>query len=163
MEPMVPSPPPAIAFSRRALLAASAAGVAVLAVGCTSSSGDGGEEVTSEQVDGLADQVAVQTTLVAAYGAAGAADPGLAPLATELSAQAEQQLTRLQDAAPGASASAGTSSPPAVGPDPRAWLREQVAAAATSHATACADQTGARAALLGSIAAGLRGQEGVLA
>ena len=37
------------------------------------------------------------------------------------------------------------------------------AAAATSHGTACLDQSGARAALLGSIAAGLRGQEARLA
>ncbi|MCW2741550.1 MAG: hypothetical protein JWR45_1972, partial [Blastococcus sp.] len=41
--------------------------------------------------------------------------------------------------------------------------RGQVAAAATSHAAACLDQSGARAALLGSIAAGLRGQDGRLA
>ena len=34
---------------------------------------------------------------------------------------------------------------------------------ATSHATACVDLSGARAALVGSIAAGLRGQDGVLA
>jgi hypothetical protein len=38
-----------------------------------------------------------------------------------------------------------------------------VSAAATSHATACVEQSGARAALLGSIAAGLRGQDGRLA
>ena len=44
-----------------------------------------------------------------------------------------------------------------------AWLRGQVAAAATSHAAACLEQSGARAALLGSIAAGLRGQDGRLA
>jgi hypothetical protein len=43
------------------------------------------------------------------------------------------------------------------------WLRGQVAAAADSHATASVDQSGARAALLGSIAAGLRGQDGRLA
>jgi hypothetical protein len=45
----------------------------------------------------------------------------------------------------------------------RAWLREQVAAAATSHAGACVDASGARAALLGSVAAGLRGHEAALA
>jgi hypothetical protein len=38
-----------------------------------------------------------------------------------------------------------------------------VAAAADSHAAACLGQSGARAALLGSIAAGLRGQAGQLA
>jgi hypothetical protein len=50
-----------------------------------------------------------------------------------------------------------------VGPDPKAWLRAQVAATADSHAGAAVDQSGARAALLGSIAAGLRGQDGRLA
>ena len=49
------------------------------------------------------------------------------------------------------------------GADARAWLREQVGAAAAAHETAVADQVGARAALLGSVAAGLRGQEAVLA
>jgi hypothetical protein len=145
------------------LLAASAAGVAVLAVGCTSSSDAGDEEVTSEQADALAGQVGVQAALVAAYAAAGAADPGLAGAVAEPAAQAEQQLDRLRAAAPGASATADSTAAPAVGPDPRAWLREQVAAAATSHTTACVEQTGARAALLGSIAAGLRGQDGVFA
>jgi hypothetical protein len=38
-----------------------------------------------------------------------------------------------------------------------------VAGAARSHAAACIVQTGARAALLGSISAGLRGQEERLA
>jgi hypothetical protein len=45
----------------------------------------------------------------------------------------------------------------------RAYLRAQVAATAEAHATACPDFTGGRAALLGSIAAGLRGQDGQLA
>jgi hypothetical protein len=45
----------------------------------------------------------------------------------------------------------------------RTWLREQVTGAAASHAAACARQTGARAALLGSVAAGLRGHEAALA
>jgi hypothetical protein len=38
-----------------------------------------------------------------------------------------------------------------------------VSAAAASHAAACVEQSGARAALLGSIAAGLAGQDGRLA
>jgi hypothetical protein len=37
-----------------------------------------------------------------------------------------------------------------------------VTATADSHAAACVQQVGARAALLGSIAAGLRGQAGQL-
>jgi hypothetical protein len=45
----------------------------------------------------------------------------------------------------------------------RGWLREQVASAAASHAEACLDASGARAALLGSVAAGLRGHETALA
>ncbi|TFV47185.1 hypothetical protein E4P43_15620, partial [Blastococcus sp. TF02A-35] len=45
----------------------------------------------------------------------------------------------------------------------QAWLRAQVAVAATSHAAACLGQTGARSALLGSVAAGLRGHEALLA
>jgi hypothetical protein len=135
----------------------------MVAVGCTSTSDAGQEEVTSEQADALAGLVGVQTALVAAYAAAAAADPTLAAAVAEPAAQAEQQLERLTAAAPGASASASTSAAPAVGPAPRAWLREQVAAAATSHTTACVEQSGARAALLGSIAAGLRGQDGVFA
>ncbi len=149
-------------FPRRTLLAASAAGLALLAVGC--SSPDQRERVTTDQVDGLVDQVAVQEALVAAYAAAGGTDPALAAAVAELSTQAGEQLERLRAGSPGSSSSAGASgTAPAVGPDPRAWLREQVAAAATSHATACLDQSGARAALLGSIAAGLRGQDGRLA
>ena len=82
----------------------------------------------------------------------------------ELAAQAGEQLARLRAAAPGSSASRRLvrQRPPA-GPEARAWLRAQVAAAATSHAAACLEQSGARAALLGSIAAGLRGQDGRLA
>jgi hypothetical protein len=38
-----------------------------------------------------------------------------------------------------------------------------VGGAAASHAAACARQTGARAALLGAVAAGLRGHEAALA
>jgi hypothetical protein len=82
----------------------------------------------------------------------------------DLAAQADEQLTRLRDAAPGSSPSSGApaESAPAA-PGTRAWLRGQVATAAASHATACVDQSGARAALLGSIAAGLAGQDGRLA
>jgi len=120
--------------------------------------------VTSEQADGLAAQVAVQQALVTAYAAASTADPGLAARIAELSAQAAEQLDRLQAAAPGSTASSAPSpeAPPAA-PATQAWLRAQVVATATSHATACLDQSGARAALLGSIAAGLRGQDARLA
>ena len=118
--------------------------------------------MTSEQADELAAQVAVQEALVAAFAAAGAADPALATAVTEL---AEPGPGAARPAAGGrtrASSSSAASSSAAVpaGPEARAWLREQVAAAATSHAAACVDQSGARAALLGSIAAGLRGQDG---
>jgi hypothetical protein len=151
-------------FSRRTLLAVSAAGLAVLATGCTSSSADEREQVTSEQADELSAQVAVQEAVVSAYVAAGAADPALAAEVADLAAQADEQLTRLRAAAPGSSSS---STPPAGGAPPapatRAWLREQVATASASHAAACIDQSGARAALLGSIAAGLAGQDGRLA
>ena len=157
--PPDPRPP---GFSRRTLLAASAAGVALLVAGCTSgSSTDERDKVTSEQADDLAAQVAVQQRLVAAFTAAGAADAGLAAAVADLADQAGEQLDRLR-AAVGSTASDATQ-PATPGPDPRSWLREQVAATATSHATACLEQTGARAALLGSIAAGLRGQDGRLA
>ena len=150
-------------FTRRTLLAASAAGLSVLVVGCTAETAEPREQVTSEQADELAVQVAVQEALVAAFAAAGAADPALASAVAEQATQAQAQLDRLKAAAPGASASA-TSSPAApAGPEAKAWLRTQVADTATSHATACLDQSGARAALLGSIAAGLRGQDAVLA
>jgi hypothetical protein len=151
-------------FSRRTLLAASAAGLAVLATGCSSPRADEREKVTSEQADSLAAQVAVQQTLVAAFAAAGTADPALAASIAELAGQAGEQLARLQAAAPGRtdSAAARTEAPPPA-PGTRGWLRSQVAAAASSHAAACLDQSGARAALLGSIAAGLRGQEARLA
>jgi hypothetical protein len=150
-------------FSRRALLAASAAGVAVLVVGCTAEPADPREQVTSEQADELAAQVAVQESLVAAFAAVEAADPALATAVAEQAAQAQEQLDRLKAAAPGASSSASPSSAAPAGPDVKAWLRTQIADTATSHATACLDQSGARAALLGSIAAGLRGQDAVLA
>jgi hypothetical protein len=162
MSPMPAPRPPG--FSRRTLLAASAAGLAVLATGCSSPPADEREKVTSEQADELAAQVAVQEALVAAFTAAGAADPGLAAEVTDLAAQVADQLDRLQAAAPGSTASAAASSaapPPA--PGTRGWLRAQVSEAATSHETACVNQSGARAALLGSIAAGLRGSEARLA
>jgi hypothetical protein len=154
--------PPLPGFSRRTLLAVSAAGLAALVAGCSSPPADERETVTSEQADELDAQVAVQETLVAAFAAAGAADPALGTAVAELAAQADEQLTRLRAAAPDASSSASSAAAPAGG-DVRAWLRGQVAAAANSHATASVDQSGARAALLGSIAAGLRGQDGRLA
>ncbi|WP_232797248.1 hypothetical protein [Blastococcus atacamensis] len=154
-------------FTRRTLLAVSAAAGLVAVAGCTSSSEDEPEAVTSEQADELAGQVAVQETLVAAYDLAFRADPGLAASAADLAGQAGEQLERLRAAAAAAAAGerpAGrppTDTPPAGAA--QAWLRAQVAVAATSHATACLDQSGARAALLGSIAAGLRGHEARLA
>lgn len=157
---LLPSP----GFSRRTLLAGSAAGLALLVAGCSSPPADPRERVTSKQADQLAAQVAVQQTLVAAFAAAAAADPSLASAVAELASQADAQLTRLKAASPGSGASTSTSATPAPpGGDARAWLRSQVAAAATSHAAASVDQSGARAALLGSIAAGLRGQDGRLA
>jgi hypothetical protein len=159
--PPLPHPP---GFSRRTLLAASAAGLAFLTVGCSSSAADEREKVTSAQADELTAQVAVQAAVVAAYAAAGAADPALAAEVAELAAQADEQLTRLKAAVPGSTASAGSSANPApAAPGTRAWLRAQVAEAASSHAGACVGQSGARAALLGSIAAGLSGQDGRLA
>jgi hypothetical protein len=165
---MAPRPAPARpGCSRRAFLAASGAGLAVLVAGCTAEPAPPRERVTSEQADGLAAQVAVQETLVAAFAAAATADPALATAVTEQAGQADEQLQRLRAAAPGgasggSSPSSTTPAPPA-GPEARAWLRTQVAGAAASHAAACLDQSGARAALLGSIAAGLRGHDAVLA
>jgi hypothetical protein len=171
---MAPSSPPPTGFPRRSFLAATAAGLAVLVAGCTSKSAGGEEEVTSAQADSLAEQVTVQRAVVAAYAAAGSSDPALQAAVAELAGQAQQQLDRLVKAAPGSgssaassgsasSGSASSSSAPAVSGDPKGWLRSQVAGAAQSHAAACVAQTGARAALLGSIAAGLRGQESRLA
>ncbi|SDF35160.1 hypothetical protein SAMN05660662_1808 [Blastococcus aurantiacus] len=150
-------------FSRRTLLAASTAALALVAAGCTSSPPDERERVTGKQADELLGQVAVQETLVAAFTAAGAADPALAGQVAELAAQAGEQLERLRDAAPGATPSSTSPGTPPSQAEARSWLRAQVAAAATSHATACVNQSGARAALLGSISAGLRGQDGRLA
>ena len=82
----------------------------------------------------------------------------------ELAAQAGEQLERLKAAAPGGPRTPRVGRPGAGGrrPSPR-WLRGQVAAAATSHATACVDQSAAGRRCSGSIAAGLRGQDGQLA
>ncbi len=151
-------------FSRRTLLTASAAGAALLVAGCTSAPPDPRKTVTCELADVLAAQLAVQESLVAAYEAATTADPALGAAVAELADQAAEQLERLRAAAPTSTSAAAPSSPaPPAGPEAKGWLRAQVAAAATSHATACLDQSGARAALLGSIAAGLRGQDGRLA
>ena len=166
----MPASPSRVApgFSRRTLLAASAGGLALVVAACTSGAGDpvAGDDGERLQADALADalavQVGVQEALVAAYAAAAAADPALGTGTTELAAQAAEQLDRLRAAAPSATSSASAPSPPAA-PDARTWLREQVGAAATAHAAAAVDQTGAGAALLGSIAAGLRGQQGRLA
>ncbi|CAB4934433.1 unannotated protein [freshwater metagenome] len=152
-------------LSRRSLLVAAGA-LPLLAVvaGCTDAP-PGADAVTPAQVDQLAEQVAVQEQLVAAYATAFTAAPDLAAAATALADQAQAQLDRLRAAAPSVTGSAtpsGGTAPAATG-DPRADLRARVAAAAQSHATACLDFTGARAALLGSIAAGLRGQDGQLA
>ncbi|NYJ04239.1 hypothetical protein [Petropleomorpha daqingensis] len=159
---MVASTPlSSLAFSRRTLLAASAAGLGVLLVGCTS---DGKAPVTAQQADQLAGQVAAQEALVDAFAAAAAADSALGGAVADQATQVQQQLDRLRAAAPGPSASAASSAAAVpAGQDPRAWLRTQVAATADSHAKACLDQIGARAALLGSIAAGLRGMDGTFA
>jgi hypothetical protein len=155
-------------FTRRSLLVAALAGTALAATGCTGSSGDAADAVTPRQVDQLAAQVQVQETLVAAYEQAFSAAPELAGTAAALADQARAQLQRLRDAAPdspGPSAPAGSSSAaPVLDPaGARVYLRAQVATAADAHAAACPDFTGGRAALLGSIAAGLRGQDGQLA
>lgn len=161
---MPPRPSRALrGWSRRAFLAASGAGLAGLVAGCTTEPAAPREQVTGRQADDLAAQVAVQESLVADFAAAGAADPALGTAVAEQAAQAQVQLDRLRAAAPGATASSATSSGAPPGAEARGWLRTRVAEAATSHATACLDQSGARAALLGSIAAGLRGQDAVLA
>lgn len=170
--------PPAtrVVLSRRALLLAAGA-VPVLGVlaACTSEP-PGADAVTPAQVDRLAGQLAAQEQLVAAGAAAFAVSPELAAAAAPLAEQWQQQLDRLRAAAPsvtGSATAASASSPtasatapttaPTTAADPRAQLRAQVAATADAHATACLDFTGARAALLGSIAAGLRGHDGLLA
>jgi hypothetical protein len=153
-------------FSRRRLLAG-AAGLVLLAGGCTSGGSDGAAAQDPPEEDRVAGQVPVQEALVAAFDAAAAADPALGGQVAPLAEQARAQLERLREAAPAATSSAtattsAASTPPA-GADVRGWLREQVAAAAASHAGACVDASGARAALLGSVAAGLRGHEAALA
>ncbi|MGY1796644.1 hypothetical protein ACI796_21975 [Geodermatophilus sp. SYSU D00525] len=155
------SPPPA-GFPRRRLLAGTA-GLALLLAGCTS--GDSGEAAreTAAQEDRLAGQVAVQEAVVAAYDAAAVADPAFGGTVADLSGQAQEQLARLRAAAPGATPSSSAPSAPPAGGDLRAWLREQVGAAAVAHAAACVEASGAGAALLGSIAAGLRGHAAALA
>lgn len=173
---MSPSPAPGPALTRRSLLAGSAAGLALLVTGCTSSStGRKDAAATSTQAQALAKQIPVQQSVVDAYAAAKAADPALGAQTAALASQAAQQLTRLKAAAPAGSpsrsaasrsaasrsAASGATAVPA-GQDPGVWLRGQVGAAADSHATACVAQSGARAALLGSIAAGLRGQVAAL-
>jgi len=157
-------------FSRRSLLAAALAGTALLTAACTGSDGDAADAVTPEQVDQLAAQVQVQEQLVSAYDQALAADPSLAAVAGPLAEQARAQLERLRAAAPGstpsAAASTGAASTGAAAVEAagaRSWLRTQVTAAAAAHTAACPGFTGGRAALLGSIAAGLRGQQGQLA
>lgn len=162
---------PAGALSRRTLLTAALVGTAALVTGCTTAGGEPADAVTPAQVDRLADQVAVQLALVAAVDQALIASPGLGLPATVLAEQARAQLARLQAAAPGAATPSGPSAgaapaAPVVPSDPsgaRAFLRAEVSRAWTAHAAACPDLTGARAALLGSIAAGLRGAEGQLA
>ncbi len=150
---------PVAGLSRRSFLAAtSAAGFALLVTGCTSEPEEQDEPVTAAQVDSLAEQVTLQEQVVAAYAAAVAADATLTDRLAPLAAQADEQLARLTAAAPdGGTSSAPPSAAPAVGPDALAWLRAQVIGAADSHAAACLEQSGGRAALLGSVSAGLRG------
>jgi len=170
-----PAPPRAAGtFGRRTLLLVAGATplLGVLAA-CTGGAPDA-DSVTPAQVDRLAGQLGVQEELVAAGALAFAASPELAAAAATLAEQWQQQLDRLRRAAPSVTASAASSSTgpagstpaedtSAQGGDPRADLRARVAATAESHAAACLDFTGARAALLGSIAAGLRGHDAVLA
>ncbi|WP_347057548.1 hypothetical protein ABC795_12705 [Blastococcus sp. HT6-30] len=162
---MPPTPfPVSRAFSRRTLLGVCTAGLAVAAAGCTwSPAVDERDTVTSAQAEELTAQVAVQETLVRAYELAFAADPALAAAVADMAAQADEQLERLRGAAPGSTPSA--TAPPGLPPagQGQAWLRTQVAVAAASHAAAALGQSGGRAALLGSIAAGLRGHDARLA
>ena len=154
-----------VRLTRRSFfLVVPAAGLALGAAGCTSGDGDAGEPVTAAQVDSLAAQVAAQEVLVAAYAAAASADAALGREVAVLADQAAEQLDRLRAASPGsASGSSSSAAPPSVGPDVRGWLRGQVTTTADSHAAACLEQAGARSALLGSVAAGLRGHAARLA
>ncbi|WP_029432949.1 hypothetical protein [Blastococcus sp. URHD0036] len=157
-----PRPP---GFSRRTLLAG-VAGVSgmVLLAACTGDDGGDGAAPTPEEADRLAEQLGVQEGVVAAYAAAAAADPALGDRVAVQSGQATEQLDRLRAAAPGATSSAPAQADgPPPGDDVQAWLRDRIGAAADAHESACADQVGGRAALLGSVAAGLRGQVTVLA
>jgi hypothetical protein len=174
---MSDSPAPA-GPSRRRLLTGTA-GLALLLAGCTSGGSGAAAEEAGPQEDRLAAQVPVQEAVVAAYDAAVAADPALGGAIPDLPGQAREQLDRLRAAAPGATASSSSvpsssdpsssdpSSPappgPPAGADVRAWLRDQVSGAATAHAAACVEASGAGAALLGSLAAGLRGHAAALA
>ena len=162
VHPPLSTRPPRTLSRRSLLVAAGALPLLAVVAGCTDAP-PGADAVTPAQVDQLAEQVAVQEQLVAAYATAFTAAPDLAAAATALADQAQAQLDRLRAAAPSVTGSATPSAAPRrrrLG-DPRADLRARVAA--QSHATACLDFTGARAALLGSIAAGLRGQDGQLA
>jgi hypothetical protein len=157
-------------FTRHTLLVGALAGTALAAVGCTRGDQDPADAVTPAQVDQLADQVRAHEVLVTAYDRAFAAAPELGVAAAPLADQARAQLDRLRGAAPGAGSTAGgppaagtPGGPPADTVGARAWLRAQVAATADAHAAACVAMSGGRAALLGSIAAGLRGQDGLLA
>lgn len=161
------------ALTRRSVLLAAGAVPVLGALAACTGSPPGADAVTPQQVDRLAGQVAVQAELVAAVEAVLAAAPDLAAAVPAVADQCRAQLRRLQDAAPtvtgsptasgtAAGTATGTATPTVPG-DPRAELRTRLTAAADSHATACLDFTGARAALLGSIAAGLRGQLVVLA
>ena len=164
---MSASPAPA-GFPRRRLLAGSA-GLALLLAGCTSSGSGHAAQETAAQEDALAAQVPVQEAVVAAYGAVVVADAAFGESVADLAGQAQEQLDRLRAAAPGATAAsspaASSSAPPGppAGGDLRAWLRDQVSAASTAHAAACVGASGAGAALLGSLAAGLRGHAAALA
>jgi outer membrane murein-binding lipoprotein Lpp len=160
------SSPAAGAFSRRSLLLGAVTGAVVLVTGCTGDPVERADAVTPAQVDQLAAQVQVQEQLVAAYDQALATAPDLAGVATVLADQARAQLDRLRAAAPGDSPTSGAAASTSAAPDAagaREWLRTQVTATADAHAAACPGFTGGRAALLGSIAAGLRGQAGQLA
>jgi hypothetical protein len=164
---------PGARVSRRTFLAATAAGLGLLVAGCTSDDAPAADAVTDAQADALVAQVRVQEQLVADFATAAAADPALAARTAPLAAQAATQLDRLRAAAPSSttapsSPSSSSSAPAAASgeaPPPggaAAWLRARVAAAAQSHTAAGIALPGARAALLGSVAAGLRGQDGLL-
>ena len=158
MVAMASSSPAGTLVSRRSFLAASAAGTtALLVAGCTSADLGDGEPVTAAQVDSLAAQLTVQEGVVAAYAAAAAANAAFGQETSALAQQAQAQLDRLRAASPGTASSSPSAAAPTVGANPRTWLQQQVTAAADSHAAACLEQSGARAALLGSVAAGLRG------